>query len=329
MYNVEDYIAECLDSVLDQSLSLSEYEIIIINDGSNDKSFDIASDYEKKFKNIILLTQKNAGIGAARNTGIENAKGKYIYFLDSDDYLASNVFENLLKVLEENNLEILGFQSTNTSSSELKTSKNVTSNSNVSDVIITDGITFLADYNYRAEVWWYIMGRDFFLNTGILFYDRKFVQDSYITPSIFIKAKKVCFIPWDIHRYRKNENSITNKKSTSHIERHMHDLVFSIEKLNSLIETVSDNLQCVKRLKNRQQGYVFFFLIRFAKSNMSFNELRSILNQFRQFKAYPITEFIGKDYNDFKYKVLVFIFNRPFLLFPFLYIFRAIYSMLR
>lgn len=324
MYNAEDYIGVCLDSLLNQNLSLNSYEIIVVNDGSKDKSKLIVERYSEKYPNIILCNQNNSGNGAARNKGIGLAKGKYLYFLDSDDYLAVNVLDSLLKILENQNLDILGFNSVNTASSKLKTSNNIDVIDNISSYKINRGIDFIADHNYRAEVWWYIVKTEYFKRTGITFYNRKFVQDSYITPSIFINAERVLFIPLDAHRYRQNDNSITHIKSPDHIKKHMGDLIFSIKKLDKLIKTVA-NEKCILRLKNRQQGYVFFFLIRFAKSNMGFNELRSVLNDFKLIEAYPITHFIGEDYNGFKYKFLVFIFNRPLLLYIFLYVYRGIY----
>jgi len=324
MYNAEAFIGTCLDNLLEQQLNLTEYEILVINDGSKDKSKKVVENYIKKYPNVILYNQKNSGNGAARNKGIDLAKGKYLYFLDSDDYIVTNVLNYLLNILEKQNLDILGFDSINTKSSNLKASKNIDEIQSAPDFKIIKGTKFIADNNYRAEVWWYIINTAFFKSTGISFYDRKYVQDSYITPSLFIKAERVLFLPLDIHRYRQNNNSITHIKSPTHIKKHMHDLVFSVNKLGVLIESIQSQ-KCVFRLKNRQQGYVFFFLIRFIKSNMSFKELKNNLKDLKSIQAYPITHFLGKDYNGLKYQVLVFIFNTSFLLYPFLYINRFFY----
>ncbi|MFD1613946.1 glycosyltransferase [Gelatiniphilus marinus] len=324
MYNAKDFIGVCLDSLLNQNLSITDYEVLVVNDGSTDGSQTIVETYAKKYSNIVLCNQSNSGNGAARNKGIALAKGKYLYFLDADDYLADYVLEGLIKILENNNLDILGFNSVNTTSSQLNTPHNINIFEDVGNYKLTKGINFLADHNYRAEVWWYIVKTEYFKGTGISFYNRKFVQDSYITPSIFINAQRVMFIPLDAHRYRQNDNSITHIKSPKHIKKHMDDLIFSVNKLAHLIETVN-NEKCILRLKNRQQGYVFFFLIRFAKSNMTFKALKDVINHLKLISAYPITHFIGEDYNGFKYRFLVFIFNKPLLLYPFLYMLRAVY----
>ena len=90
VYNVADYLPKCLDSLLVQDLSQNEYEIIVVNDGSTDNSGKIAEEYSKTYSNIILINQENQGLSGARNTGIQNAKGEYVQFVDSDDYLEPN-----------------------------------------------------------------------------------------------------------------------------------------------------------------------------------------------------------------------------------------------
>lgn len=107
VYNVENYLKECLDSVLNQTYK--NIEVIVINDGSTDKSLHILEDYSSKFNNIKIIDQENSGQSVARNKGLENAKGKYIYFLDSDDYILPDTLKKLIKKLEMNNLDIIRF----------------------------------------------------------------------------------------------------------------------------------------------------------------------------------------------------------------------------
>lgn len=107
VYNEEKYLPECLNSVLAQTLK--EIEIICINDGSTDGSYDILMDYSKKYANVIVLHQENQGSGLARNKGIECAKGKYICFMDPDDYYAQNcALQKLYMNAEENCVLVCG-----------------------------------------------------------------------------------------------------------------------------------------------------------------------------------------------------------------------------
>lgn len=107
VYNRERYIKECLDSVLSQTLK--EIEIICVNDGSTDSSYDILMEYGNRYTNITVLHQENQGAGPARNRGIEYAKGKYICFIDSDDYYARDcVLEHLYLSAEANHVSVCG-----------------------------------------------------------------------------------------------------------------------------------------------------------------------------------------------------------------------------
>ena len=99
VYNVEAYIAKCLNSLLSQSYS--EYEIITVDDGSTDSSGAICDDYSQKFERVVSLHKKNGGLSDARNYGLEHAKGGFIMFVDSDDYVDSDCLEYLYSLLKK------------------------------------------------------------------------------------------------------------------------------------------------------------------------------------------------------------------------------------
>lgn len=104
VYNVEKYINKCLDSILNQTLT--DIEIIIINDGSNDKSLEICKQYSEKDSRIILIDKKNEGVSVARNKGIEVSKGEYILFVDSDDWIDENSCEIMYKEIQKNKADL-------------------------------------------------------------------------------------------------------------------------------------------------------------------------------------------------------------------------------
>ena len=104
VYNVEKYLERCLDSLINQTLK--DIEIICINDGSTDNSSEILKEYAKKDSRIIIINQNNQGISVARNNGMNKAKGKYIGFVDSDDWVDLDFFEKLYKAAEKHNAQI-------------------------------------------------------------------------------------------------------------------------------------------------------------------------------------------------------------------------------
>ena len=109
VYNVEKYLKECLDSICNQTMPLSDYEVIIIDDGSTDNSAEIASDMANQYDNIILIKQKNSGASAARNAGLNKASGEYIGFIDSDDWVESTMLQTLYSTAKKNNADVIFF----------------------------------------------------------------------------------------------------------------------------------------------------------------------------------------------------------------------------
>jgi len=107
IYNVEKYLRKCLDSLVNQTFD--DYEIICVNDGSPDNSQAIVDEYKGRYSNIVSIIQKNKGLGGARNTGIENAKGDYIMFVDSDDELVNNALEKLYDTAIKGNHDLVCF----------------------------------------------------------------------------------------------------------------------------------------------------------------------------------------------------------------------------
>lgn len=105
VYNVENFLHRCVESVLKQSLQ--DFEIILVNDGSQDHSGEICNDYARKDKRITVVHKNNARVSAARNDGLKMAKGKYVSFIDSDDWIEPDMFQKMYKKAEELNLDIV------------------------------------------------------------------------------------------------------------------------------------------------------------------------------------------------------------------------------
>ena len=101
VYNVEKYLPECLDSLLNQDIPHEDYEIVCINDGSTDGSLEILREYEKLHPNVHVIDQANGGVCMARNAGLDAAKGEYIWFVDADDWVSPNCLHEIRKQLDK------------------------------------------------------------------------------------------------------------------------------------------------------------------------------------------------------------------------------------
>lgn len=109
-YGVERYIGKCLESIYAQNVPEDQYEVICVNDCSPDHSEDVVLEYSKEHTNLTLIRHEvNRKLGAARNTGLKAAKGKYVWFIDTDDYIQENCLSHVLELCEQNDLEILHF----------------------------------------------------------------------------------------------------------------------------------------------------------------------------------------------------------------------------
>lgn len=108
VYNVEKYVAQTLDSVQNQQQGLFDYEVIVVDDGTPDNSMQVVNRY-KDVLPIKIIHQENKGLSGARNTGLRHSEGKYVWFVDSDDSIAPDIFEVLARLLTDSNVDIYGF----------------------------------------------------------------------------------------------------------------------------------------------------------------------------------------------------------------------------
>jgi len=109
VYNVEKYLGRCIDSLIAQDININDYEIIMVNDGSTDNSRTIAEQLVEKYQNVTLYNQENRGLAGARNTGMRHAVGKYLMFVDSDDYLETNSIHPIIECAEKYELDVCSF----------------------------------------------------------------------------------------------------------------------------------------------------------------------------------------------------------------------------
>ena len=144
VYNVEQYLRKCVDSLLAQDLSSEEYEIILVDDGSTDQSGTICDEYATSHTNVKVVHQQNGGLSTARNRGIDVSQGEFVQFVDSDDYLEPNVLKTLVEKMETDQLDVLRFNYRNVNEryEEIEPNKDPKRFVSYSDEVC-DGLTFL------------------------------------------------------------------------------------------------------------------------------------------------------------------------------------------
>lgn len=315
VYNVEKHISRCLDSLVNQDIDSSEYEVIIVSDGSKDNSIAIAESYCKQYNNFFIHHQENQGVGAARNKGMSLAKGDYIYFLDPDDYIADNVLKNLTDFAITYQPDVLTFKSKGTT---LKT-LNAPDSSIQKPIAINkkSGLDYIAQHNFKSEIWWYIINKKFIDDIKLEFIVGRWMEDAIFTAKLFVKAKNIIKLPFDIHRHVKVYGSAMTNKAPSHYLKIINDNANAAVVYNDIIESLENDASAsdrvVKRLRTRQQSFVFFMMVRILKSTFKKQDIIPLLNKMKTVNAYKLNAFIGESYNGLKYSTMCKLFNNKYL----------------
>ena len=203
VYNVEKFIGKCLDSVEHQDLSAQDYEIIVVDDGSPDKSKEIAQKKAKQYTNIQVVSRPNGGLSAARNTGLDYAKGEYIMFVDSDDWIAENCLTKLVEQCERQHLDMLQICAANMIDGVPHRRFSYDENRGVKPGrdLMANGLTFCAPFS--------VYNKSFLTRFGLKFHPGIFHEDNEFTPRAYYFAERVGCTNDIIYYVYQNPNSIT------------------------------------------------------------------------------------------------------------------------
>lgn len=249
VYNVEQYLLRCIESIALQSYS--PIEIIIVDDGSTDGSGRIAEEAKLKYENIHLIHQVNKGLSSARNAGLEMANGDYIAFVDGDDFIDQETYEEMILSLirKEADIAICGRMDEFSDRCSKSPMKNFTfdneivmsSSECISRILTRSGVDISAcDKVYRSKLW-----------KDITFPDGRNNEDICTIPYVIGKAKKLVHVPKPFYHYVHREGSIT----TSYNIKKIKDFYYSIE---TMTDFVNSNYSELKNELNyfRNKGFL-------------------------------------------------------------------------
>lgn len=232
IYNVEKYLIKCLDSLVKQTLQSKE--IILVNDGSTDNSLLIAQQYVKKYSFVKLINKENGGQSTARNIGLRYATGKYILFVDSDDFIDSNTLEYLTGIAEERNLDILRgkCQYCDEDEKEIKIAEKI-----VQPFVVMDGVTYFVEAlkggSYDIVPVVNLIKKEYLDEIGLLFQENVSYEDQEYTLKLLTSgAKRVMQTNFKFYYYRQRNGSTTSV----HNLRKAMDLIAIINEMVNYIE---------------------------------------------------------------------------------------------
>lgn len=220
VFNVEKYLAECLDSIVKENLDSECVEIICVDDGSTDKSIEILKQYSNKYDNISVINQENGGLAAARNTGLKYANGKYVHFLDSDDCMQPGCYPKLIDILEQNKLDMLFFNAhsfyENESLEKKYTWYKTGYQKNQENSVISSGNDYFCKCHERknlvVQACMYITKRSLIEDNHLQFPNGIIYEDNLFTITAMTKAKRVMHINDEFYLRRVREGSLSITK---------------------------------------------------------------------------------------------------------------------
>ena len=206
-YNVEPYIEECIHSLYNQDIPTDEYEVICVDDCSPDDCRNIIEKLQTEFPTLKLVChEKNKKQGGARNTGLKAAQGKYIWFVDSDDYIYPNVLRLLLESVEKNEVDIIQFDYT-------RDGESIAKNRQLGKFITGEAYLFnniSQDWFYKiVGAWRQLFSRDFLETNQLRYIEGAMYEDTDYLLHAFLLADKVQHISIDAYHYRINNESVT------------------------------------------------------------------------------------------------------------------------
>ena len=233
VFNVEKYLPKCIDSLL-RSDGIGDAEIIIVDDGSTDKSAEIADRYASEHLNIKVFHRENAGASSSRNFGLKQASGNYVFFCDSDDEVVPGLFSKVIEKTKNSDMDAILYagdlieEDGNKATEKLRRyfrHDGVTDKDNGST-----GKEFLLKElkdrgDYPSVVWLGVYRKDFIEKNGLYFEDGISNEDDMWVPKMFFAAQKVCYIPERIYLYRLRNGSLSNP-SEAEVARCIESLLY-------------------------------------------------------------------------------------------------------
>lgn len=282
VYNVEGYILQCIESIGNQTLS-DKIECIIVDDCGIDKSLEIAEKYIASYKGHvsfnIIRHKTNKGLSCARNTGLRNASGKYVYFLDSDDYIATNCIENLINSCNTDNYDVIvgRFWSD---------SKDNKLYNQCQNRIHLHGSNIMRAYNQSllyVMAWNKLYRREFLLENNLMFYPGILHEDCLWSFEVYSLAKTILVLNEPTYFYRYRPGSImTSLKAKKQVD----DMLMIAKEMSSFANHY--NLLHRQEVNDAFQGWVELLLKTCCKNNLSVKDIYKALRSKCDIKIFQL-----------------------------------------
>ena len=243
VYNVENYLEECLNSIINQIYK--NLEIILVNDGSTDNSYNICNEYAKKDTRIVVINKKNGGLSSARNAGIKKATGDYVVFIDSDDFWCDDkVAQKIVERIVTSNCEVVlfGFKYYYESRKQLKSYFNY---DNLTEEFNCNDLKSIVKNNlYISSACVKVIKRDILIKYNMFFKEGVTSEDIEWSAKLLLNVSNISIILEDLYIYRQRENSISRGIKEKNIIDLINNIESCIEEINKIKDLTQKEIYC-------------------------------------------------------------------------------------
>ncbi|QAA21577.1 glycosyltransferase family 2 protein [Sporolactobacillus terrae] len=245
VYNVKKYLSQCVDSVLSQDFK--DYELILVDDGSTDGSGGICDEYTKADERVRVIHKKNGGLSDARNAGMDNASGSFLFFLDSDDWLLeNNAFSTIEDIIKNKNADVVFYSYKKFFESSGQYSESmyaqVPEDADIRECIRTNA--------YKALAWNKVVNRSLIMEHNMRFPVGRLGEDLVWCADLLAYADKIVLCNRDLIAYRQRAGSITLNENKKFRMQHIGDTLFLMNQAIEKYGIFKDN-----EVKNRLIGH--------------------------------------------------------------------------
>lgn len=284
VYNVEKYVARCLDSLLNQGIPEDDYEIICVNDGSTDHSLQICQQYESEHKNIRVFSQENQGVSAARNYGLTKATAEAVCFADSDDTIVPGGLSIALKYYNDNDVDLVRYWCRFI----VKESDYPNNPLEHKEYFRGDSYAFIKKYGLCAYCYCYIIRRQFLLMHNIKFKNLIMAEDALFVTTMLLNHSQMIALSLPIYMYHINEQSASTNKFWLHSQKCVDSLICSIEETYSLASRIH-NAEISEKIKEHFFSRLFMIVSRMLMANYSKSQLHSQVGRLKKVGVLPVS----------------------------------------
>lgn len=308
-HNIANYLSQSIESALEQGVD--RLEILVVNDGSTDDTAALAARYAGGDRRVRVIDMEHRGVSAARNRGVDEARGEYVLFLDADDFLLPATLKPLLQMAGKHKLDLLGYAHCHVSP-DAKPSDFQTADIDPEQPLhIVDAPRFVEQYNTPGQAWWYLVRRDTLLKSGARFPEGHLLEEAGYNFRLFLACRRLAMRGTTAYAYRNRPDSAMHSNDEEHGIRLLGDYIYAAQDVKCLLHDCGDKYteKGYRRWESHWRNYVFFGAIR----AMKYGRTREYIAQAREAGVYPFERMYREHYPGLKLTLLHKAINTPWL----------------